>query len=256
MSLRPPRRLATHEGATLVEHLGELRARVVVSLLAVAAAFTCTYAVHARLIAWLNSPLDPHRHPITLGVAEPFTTSVTVSLYAAVGLALPVVLWQLWSYLAPAFEERTQRTVAALVLFATVLLAAGIVFAYTVVLPAAVHFLTNFDSGLYDIQVRAKDYYSFVMLVLLGVGVVFELPIFIVSLVRLGVLTTAKLRRSRRIGIVAMTALAVALPGVDPVTTLFELVPLLLLFEGSIWLSVVLERRWTATRGRLATERG
>ena len=119
-------------------------------------------------------------------------------------------------------------------------------FAYRLALPAAVHFLTSYDSDLYDIQVRARSYYSFALLVLLAVGLVFELPIVVLGLVRLGITSSAKLRRNRRIGYVAVAALAVALPGVDPVTTAFEMVPLLVLYESSIWLSVIFERRWRA----------
>jgi len=107
-----------------------------------------------------------------------------------------------------------------------------------------VHFLTSYDSNVYDIQVRASSYYSFAILVLLAVGLVFELPIVVLGLVRIGITTSAKLRRNRRIGYVAVAALAVALPGVDPVTTMFEMVPLIVLYESSIWLSVIFERRW------------
>jgi sec-independent protein translocase protein TatC len=166
---------------------------------------------------------------------------------AGVALALPVILWQVWAFLSPAFGRGAQRSIAALVVLASGLLVAGVAFGYFVALPAAVGFLTNFDANLYDIQVRASTYYSFAILVLASVGVVFELPVFILGLVRLGVTSSARLRRNRRIGYVAMAALAVALPGVDPVTTAFEMVPLMVLFEGSIWLCVVLERRWKLT---------
>jgi sec-independent protein translocase protein TatC len=124
-----------------------------------------------------------------------------------------------------------------------VLFVGGLAFAYRVALPAALKFLTSYDQNIYDIQIRAKDYVSFAVLVLVAVGVVFELPAFIVGFVRLGILSSSTLRRNRRIGYVAVAALAVALPGVDPVTTVFEMVPLLVLFEASIWLSVLVERR-------------
>ena len=131
-----------------------------------------------------------------------------------------------------------------LVAFATVLTIGGIFFGYYVVLPAALKFLTSYDDNLYNIQIRAKDYYSFVSLVLLAVGVVFQVPLFILGLVRIGVLTSRKLRKNWRIGIVAMTALAVALPGIDPVTTLIEMVPLLSLYLISLAVSGFFERRW------------
>lgn len=245
--MRLPRRLGHGQHAELVDHLGELRARLVVSLVALAAGFTVAYVFHARLLHWLNSALPPgHRKPVTLGVAEPFLTSLKISLVAGFALALPVVLWQLWSFLAPAVDEHKHRAVAGFVAFATVLFAAGVAFGDRIALPAALRFLTTYDDNVYTIMIRAQDYYSFAITVLIAVGLVFELPVFILALVRFRVLSAAKLRRNRRIGIVAMAGLAVALPGVDPVTTAMEMVPLFLLYEGSIWLSVVFERRWAS----------
>jgi len=240
-----PRRLRYGEEATLVEHLGELRTRLTLGLVALAVGFGVAFAFHDNLIHWLNQALPPERrHPITLGVAEPFLTSVMVSIYAGFLLALPIILWQIWSFFAPAMQEHTQRIVAGFVLLATVLLAGGIAFGYWIALPAAVHFLTNYDSNLYNIEIRARDYYSFSALVLLAMAVVFELPIFILGLVRLGIVTAKKLRTSWRIGIVAVTALAVALPGVDPVTTMIELAPLLVLYFLTVIVAGVFERRW------------
>jgi len=243
--MRLPRRLGHDEAAGLTDHLGELRARLVVVLVALAAGFAIGYGFHHQLIDWLNQALPAHRRkPVTFGVAEPFMTSLKVSLYAGFAIALPVILWQVWSFLAPAVRKGAEKSIFGFVAFASVLFAAGIAFGHKVALPAAVHFLTNYDSGIYDIQIRASSYYSFALLSLLAVGIVFELPVFILGLVRFRILTAAKLRRNRRIGYVTMAALAVALPGVDPVTTVFEMIPLMILFEGSIWLSVIFERRW------------
>jgi sec-independent protein translocase protein TatC len=243
---RLPRRLRHDEEATLVEHLDELRTRLIVSLVAVTLCFAVTYAFHHRLLHWLNRPLPERLHgkTITFGVAEPFITSFTVSFYAALMLALPILLWQVWSFLAPAFEEGVQRSVAVLVAFASALAVGGIAFGYFVALPAAVHFLTNYDTNEFNIQVRARDYYSFVTTVLLAVAIVFEVPVFVLALVRLRVLTAAKLRRHWRLGVVLMAALAVLLPGVDPVTTTFEMIPLVALYLLSIVLAGVFERRW------------
>jgi sec-independent protein translocase protein TatC len=242
-----PRRLRHGEEATLVEHLGELRTRLVVSLLSIAVAFGGVYAFHGHLLSWLNRPLPEHlRKPVTFGVAEPFITSFMVSFWASLLIALPVCLWQFWSFLSPAFQERSQRVVAGFTAFAGVLMVAGILFGYFVALPAAVHFLTNYDSNHFNIQIRARDYYSFVITVLFAVAIVFELPIFVLALARLGIVPASKLRRNRRIGYVIVAAVAVALPGVDPVTTLLEMAPLMVLFEASIWLAVLFERRWKA----------
>jgi sec-independent protein translocase protein TatC len=123
------------------------------------------------------------------------------------------------------------------------LLVGGMVFGYFVALPAAVHYLTNFDKSEFNIQLRAKDYYSFTTMVLLAMGVVFEMPIFILALTRLGILSTKQLRHNRRVGYFAVACLGVALPGIDPFTTVIEILPLWVLYEGSIWLSVMLDRR-------------
>jgi len=246
-----PRRLQHGEEATLVEHLDELRTRLIIALLALAAGFAIAYGFHGDLLGWLNKPLPARLHkPVTFGVAEPFLTSVMVSLYAGFLLALPVILWQTWSFLAPAFEEHSQRTVAALVAFATVLGVGGIAFGYWLALPAAVHFLTNYDSSHYTILIRARDYYSFAALVLLAVAVVFEVPIFVLALVRLRIVTAAKLRKSWRGGIVLMAVIAVALPGVDPVTTTIEMIPLMLLYLLAIGLASILEPRWRTAQSQ------
>ncbi len=249
---RLPRRLGHGEEATLVEHLEELRQRIFVCLGALIVGFIATYAIHRHLLHWLNRPLPAHvGKPITLGVAEPFLTVMKISLFGGLILAAPVILWQFWGFFAPAVDERQERRVRYFVLFAAVLLAGGIVFGYFVALPAAVHYLTNFDSKEFNIQIRARDYYSFTTMVLLAMGIVFELPVFVLSLVRLGILSTRQLRSNRRTGYFIIAVVAVALPGVDPITTVIETVPLWVLYEGSIWLSVLMERREPTPREAL-----
>ena len=244
---RLPRRLQHGEEATLVEHLEELRQRLFVCLGALVVGFVATYAIHRHLLHWLNRPLPSHvGKPITLGVAEPFLTVMKLCLMGSIVLTLPILLWQLWAFLAPAVDDKQERRVRYFVLFASALLAGGMVFGYFVALPAAVHYLTNFDKSEFNIQIRAKDYYGFTTMVLLAMGIVFELPVFILALTRLGILTTGQLRKNRRVGYFAVAVLGVALPGVDPFTTMIEILPLWVLFEGSIWLSVLLDRRHAA----------
>jgi sec-independent protein translocase protein TatC len=239
-----PRRLAYGEEATLVEHLGELRSRVVVSLLALAVCFGVTYGFRGHILHWLNAPLpDRIQKPVTFGVAEPFTTSIWVAFWTGLLLALPIVIWQVWAFLAPAFSEHYQRTMAVMVGAATALMVGGVAFGYFVALPAAVKFLTNFDSNHYEILIRARDYYSFCTQVLFAVGLVFEVPMIVLGLVQLRVLSAARLRRTWRVGIAIMAVVAVALPGIDPVTTIFEMIPLMALYVASIWLAGILESR-------------
>lgn len=239
-----PRRLSHDEEATLVEHLTELRHRLLICVFAIVPAFALAYAFHEKLISRLMD-LVPEGTPIvTLGVTEPFTTSLKVSFYAAVALVLPILLWQAWAFLAPAVGEDTQRVLGVFVLLATGLFVVGVVFCYAIVLPKALTFLVDYDSQLYTEQIRASYFLSFVALTLLAFGIAFEMPIFVLGLVRLGVLSADRLRRNRRVGYVAMLAFAILLPTVDPVSLALEVAPLLVLYELSIWISVVMERRW------------
>jgi sec-independent protein translocase protein TatC len=247
-----PRRLAHGEEATVVEHLGELRTRIVFCLITVGVTTGVTYAFHRHIITWLERPLPGHdHHLVVLDVSEAFLTAFWVSLWAGLLLALPICLWLMWGFFAPAFDPHIQRKVALFSVFSALLLVAGIAFGYFVVLKPAVHFLTGYDSHQFNYIARAKSYFSFVTTVMVATALVFELPVFILALARIGILPAEKLRRNRRLGYVLVTALAVVLPGVDPVTTVLEMIPLFVLFEGSIWLVVFFDRRWK----RAAAER-
>ena len=241
---RLPRRLGYGEEATLVEHLEELRWRIFVILGGLAVATIAAFVFHNQLLDWLNGPLpDNHRRLAALGVAEPFTVTLTVCVYAGLILSLPITLWQLWSFFAPAFAPNLERRVLTLVGIATALGACGVAFSYGIVLPRAVHWLTNFDSQHFVHLIQAKSYYSFVVTIMLGMVLVFELPLVVLGLVTLGVISSAGLRRHRRIGYFIVAVVALGLPGPDLYTTLLELLPMWALFEGSIWLAVIVERR-------------
>ena len=243
--MRLPQRLAHDQQASLVDHLGELRSRIFVAGGAVLIATIGAYIVHRRILDLLIEALPAnHRKLATFGVVEPFTTSIKVSLAAGIALALPIVLWQMWAFVAPAVDARVQRSIVGFTAFAAVLLAGGVVFGDRVALPAALKFLTNYDNSVCAINIRAADYISFAVLVLAACGAVFELPIVVLGLVRIGALTSTRLRGNRRIGYFTVACIGVALPGVDPVTTVIETIPLAILFELSIWMSVFFERRW------------
>ena len=142
-----------------------------------------------------DGPLPNDKKLVTLGVTEPFTTSVKVSFIAALALALPVILWQAWAFLAPAVEPHLERVILAFVALAMTLFVLGVLFMYYVVLPRALDFLTSYDDNIYDIQIRASYYYSFAALTLLAGGLAFLMPIFILALVRLRVLTSTACAR-------------------------------------------------------------
>ena len=240
---RLPRRLRQGEEATVVEHLEELRWRIVVMLCALALTTIVAFAFHGHILEWLNQPLPPdRRRVVTLGVAEPFTVSLRVSVYAGFLLALPVILWQLWSFLAPAVEPSIERRVLGLVAFSTALGAAGLAFGYWILLPRALDWLTHYDDTHFANLIQAKAYYSFTSTILLGIVLVFELPIVVLGLVSIGVLSSARLRKNRRLGYFIVAVIALGLPGPDPMTTALELLPMWALCEGSIWLALLLER--------------
>jgi sec-independent protein translocase protein TatC len=242
--MRLPRRLGHGEEATLVEHLEELRQRLFVCLGTLIVAFAVAYVFHGRLIRLLSHALPPeHRKLLTLTIGEPFMTAMWISLYAGFIVTIPVVLWQGWAFFMPAFDPAHVRMLRAFTFLGTLLLVCGLLFGYYLALPAAAHFLTNYDKSQYQIEIRARDYIGFATKVLFAMAIVFELPIFVIGLTRTGILTTRKLRRNRRIGYFVVACIAVALPGVDPVTTMLEGVPLVILYEMSIWLSVLLDRR-------------
>jgi len=254
MAPRLPRRLDHDEEATLVEHLEELRQRLFVCLGAVAVGVVIGFIVHRHLIHWLTLELpENRRHLLTLNIGEPFMTSLWVSIYFGLLLAMPVILYQAWAFFIPAFDRSNALMINLFALLASVLLAGGVVFGYFVALPAAAHFLTNYDKSVYAIQIQARPFLTFATQVLFAMAIVFELPIFVVGLTRTGILTTSRLRRNRRIGYFIVVCIAVALPGVDPVTTTIEALPLLVLYELSIWLSVFLDRRAGRVEAALET---
>jgi len=163
-------------------------------------------------------------NPTTLGPGEPLTSTLTVALYFAVVLALPLILFELYGFVLPAFSRSERRAVLPLLLAVPFLFAAGVTFGYLVVLPAAVRFLQNFNSGEFNVMVQASQYYKFAATVLLALGVCFQAPVAILGAVRAGLVTPRQLRRGRRYALLAC-------------------VPLYVLYEVSILIAAVLTRR-------------
>lgn len=240
---RLPPRLGHGEEVPLEEHLNELRTRLIVMIGAVALGTILAYVFHDTILDWLDRPLPPHTRTVTLGVAEPFTVTITVCLWAALVMALPVILWQLWSFFAPAIAPAFERKILVLVGCSVALGAGGVAFGYEILLPRAIHFLTNYDKAHYHHLIQASAYYTFVVTILVGIIVVFQTPLVVLGLVALNILSSRVLRKQRRFGYAITATVALALPGPDLITTAFELLPMWLLFEGSIWLAYLFERR-------------
>ncbi|HLH14284.1 MAG TPA: twin-arginine translocase subunit TatC [Solirubrobacteraceae bacterium] len=192
--------------------------------------------------------------PVTFGVAEPFTTTITVTLYFALILSLPIILFELYGFILPALAPHERRIAMPLIVAVPFLFAAGVAFGYFVVLHAAVHFFANFNSNEFNVLVQASPLYSFEATVLLAMGLVFQVPVVVIGATRLGLVTPRQLRRGRPIAFAACAAIAAFLPG-DLITLLLETVPLYLLYEVSILIAALVGRadRVRSEEGSAAT---
>ncbi len=184
--------------------------------------------------------------PITIGIGEPFTTTLTVVAYFALLFSLPFLIYQGYAFVIPALNPRERRTAIPIMLAAPVLFAIGVAFTYLIVLPPAVHFLQGYNSGNFDILVQAKAYYTFEILTMLGIGLAFQLPLGLLGLDRVGAINAQTLTRHWRYAVVGISVIAAALPGADPVTTALEMLPLILLYLLSIVLLKIADRREAA----------
>ena len=242
--MAPVRPVDFEDRLTLVEHLDELRSRLIVSAVVFGVAFALCFWQNNLLLDIANHPLPGHREPLTFGVAEPFTTTMTVAAYGAIILSLPVLIYELYAFILPALHPREKRVAFPLMLLIPVLFITGVVFGYFIVVPAALKFLLNFNDHQFNVQVRARDYYSFFSMTLVAMGVVFQVPVGILAATRLGVVTPKQLSENRRYAYLICAIVAMLLPGTDPVSMLIEMVPLVLLFE----LSVILARFFGAAK--------
>jgi len=239
---------------TLVEHLDELRSRLIVCGVTLLVAIVVCFAFNDVLLDIANHPLPTAQDQlITLSPTEPFMTTLTVVAYAAVLVTMPVLLYQLYAFVLPALSPEEKKVAFPLMLMVPVLFVLGVVFAYFVVVPAAVKFLLNFNDDQFNIQIRAREYYSFFGLSLLSVGVLFQIPVGILAVTRLGIVTPETLAKNRRYAVLVIAVLAMLLPGTDPITMLISMVPLLLLFEFSLvlarWFGRTLDEKADADAG-------
>ena len=231
------------ERLTLVEHLDELRTRIFISLGVLGVALALCFWQNHTLLEIANGPLPEGFEPLTFSPAEPFLTTLTLSVYGALLIAMPVILYQVYAFVLPALTPSEKKTLMPLLLMVPVLFIAGVVFAYYVVTPAAVEFLLNFNADEFNIQVRAREYYSFFALSLISVGILFQIPVGVLAVTRLGIVTVDQLAKNRRYALLVIAVLAMLLPGTDPITMLISMLPLILLFEFSLLVARVANRR-------------
>ena len=188
--MRRIRPISHDDRLSVVDHLDELRSRLIVSALAFVVAWGLTAWQNHLVLDIVNKPLPDGIEPITLGPAEAFYTTLTNSAYFALLIALPVILYQLYAFVLPAFSPAERRVATPLLLMVPVLFITGVVFCYFVVLTPALQFLLNFNADEFNTQVRARDYYSFVTLLMLAMGLGFQIPVGVLAACKLG-LTSA-----------------------------------------------------------------
>jgi sec-independent protein translocase protein TatC len=303
--LRP---VAHEDRLSLVEHLTELRVRLVVAIVAFSAATAVCMWQNHTLLDLLNRPLDATvshgskdplvqgarydqavkrfllqnaavsrrlalteeeprtraellalarsgeqaallapkvraRRPVTLGVGEPFMETLKVSAYAGLLLSLPLILYELYAFILPAFSKREREVAVPAMVGIPILFVTGVVFGYFTVVPSAIKFLQNFNTDSFDVLVQAQPYYKFVILLLAAMGLLFQIQVFLVAANKLGIVSARMLSKNRRYAVLVIAIVAMVLPGQDPVTMTLLMLPMYVLYELSILVVWLLDRR-------------
>lgn len=239
------RRMQFEEEASVVDHLDELRKRLIVSVVALVGAFAFSFWQHEWILDLMDEklPASVGEQTSTLGVGEAFQIALSVSLYSSFIIALPIVFYQLYAFVIPAFRDEHQGSLWPMLVFVPALFVAGTAFGYFVIVPAAIGFLQDFDAERYDNQLQAARYYPFVAKLMVAMGVIFEVPAAILMLTRIGIVDHHFLARNRKYAVLISAVIAAALPGGDPGTMILILLPLLVLYEISVVLARVAARK-------------
>ena len=240
-----PRRVTPDEQIDLVDHLDELRSRIIIVLAVLAVAMSVLFWKSGEILHFLSQPIRdqiPHWQGfLVLSPLDQIMTSISIAIYGALIITLPVLTYQIYAFILPAFPEEHHKHIKPMVWSVPILFLLGVVFAWYLVVPPAFDFLINFNQEQFNVQLRAKEYIQFVLLTLLAMGIVFEMPMVMMTLGRLGIVSSAMMKRHWRISIVALAVLAMLLPGVDPISYIVEFIPLLVLYGLSYFLVKLVE---------------
>ena len=225
-------------------HLAELRNRLIISLTAVGIGFGLSYNFSEQLFKILSRPLPPDTHFSFIRLVEPFFTYLKVSLLTGIFLASPVLIYQLWAFIAPGLHESEKKWVLPIIFFSIVLFVGGVVFGYFVVLPVGFSYFMSFSSDTIKPMLSMDEYFSFVTKFLLAFGVVFEIPLFILFLSRLGVIDTKMLSAYRKYAILGIFVLAAILtPTPDAFSQILMAAPMMILYEVGIIVAKVFGKK-------------
>jgi sec-independent protein translocase protein TatC len=222
---------------SLVQHLKEFRDRLMVASIAVVATTAISFLFATDIIKILMVPAGVDKL-IALSPTENFTTYMRVALFTGIALSMPVILFEIYAYIDPALHPNERRFALTAGPFVLLLFVVGMLFCYYGLLPSSLKFLVGFGSEVIENQLRASEYLSFVTTFILGMGVVFEVPVLIFALVRVHVLNRAWLAKQRRYVVVIVLVIgAIITPTPDPFNQLLVSVPMYLLFELGLFLA-------------------
>lgn len=243
---------------TILEHLQELRNRMLVAMVAVIAGLGASAAFGGEIIDFLKEPAEDQLSGFQLQFVEPFELFVTyfrVSLLAGLVGAMPIITYQGLRFLAPGLKEGEKRWIYATVLGGTLLFLGGAAFSFFIILPRALDFLLNFGSDLADPNIRIGSYIDFVTRLIFWTGVSFETPLIVMFLARLGVVTASQLLRWWRVAVVVAFAIsAIVTPTIDPITQSFVAGPIVVLYFLGVLLAWIMNPRAGAKASSLQSE--
>jgi sec-independent protein translocase protein TatC len=237
---------AEFEGQTILEHINELRIYLTRALIGVVIATIISFAFAQQVLEFLIEPYGDLLDVIS--PTEGIETYFKVALVCGVILSMPWMLYQLWRFISPGLEKSEKRYVYVFIPSATFLFLIGVSFAWLVLLPAAITFLSTFMAEIFEARWISREYISFATTFLVWIGVSFEMPLIIYFLARFGIVGPKTLREQWRMAIVGIAVLAAAItPSIDPVTMLLTMIPLLILYGMSIILAAIGHRQFSKT---------
>lgn len=227
------------EAQPFIEHLRELRTRMIRGLLIIFAMFLVCFAFKEHIFHFLTLPLSNSQyappHMIFTGLHELFFTYMKISFLGGLFIGLPFLLWQLWLFVAPALYAHEKRVVLPLLIISPILFYAGGAFMYFLVMPIAIDFFLGFGSGEVTALPAVKEYLSFLIKMVFGFGLAFELPVVLLLFIRIGILKVEQLISFRRYAIVILLIIATLITPPDPISQLLLAVPMMVLYEVAIF---------------------